>query len=211
MTLTWFHCFFYFNPRPPRGGRPLPSIGIVTLSAISIHALREEGDPLVPNFDVCTNRFQSTPSARRATHNIYSVRDNIAISIHALREEGDPVFANLGEQAVLFQSTPSARRATVASFCRCLLPVDFNPRPPRGGRPIAPYADENLTQNFNPRPPRGGRPANRKPSPTLKLFQSTPSARRATRAMRGLVTSPENFNPRPPRGGRLPCTMPCMT
>ena len=168
----------------------MPSIGIVTLSAISIHALREEGDPLVPNFDVCTNRFQSTPSARRATHNIYSVRDNSAISIHALREEGDrqnrqnrprpkhfnprpprggrptPVIAMISSSP--FQSTPSARRATkhqlsessrryisihalreegdAAACSPWLQRQDFNPRPPRGGRPLCPAPDYRAAQ-----------------------------------------------------------------
>ena len=56
---------------------------------ISIHALREEGDVA---FFACTlphSRFLSTPSARRATR--YEVNGKLPdfISIHALREEGD--------------------------------------------------------------------------------------------------------------------------
>ena len=35
----------YFYPRPPRGGRPQDYDALPTLSTISIHALREEGDP----------------------------------------------------------------------------------------------------------------------------------------------------------------------
>ena len=34
----------HFYPRPPRGGRPRLDGSIVTLTSISIHALREEGD-----------------------------------------------------------------------------------------------------------------------------------------------------------------------
>ena len=34
--------------------------------------------------------FLSTPSARRATHQVDHVRHIGVISIHALREEGDP-------------------------------------------------------------------------------------------------------------------------
>ena len=34
----------YFYPRPPRGGRPLAELQSIMLRAISIHALREEGD-----------------------------------------------------------------------------------------------------------------------------------------------------------------------
>ena len=58
----------YFNPRPPRGGR----------------------------LDFCTaklsqSKFQSTPSARRATKDQWYSALQIKISIHALREEGDVV------------------------------------------------------------------------------------------------------------------------
>ena len=56
----------YFYPRPPRGGRLLPTRSMLQADLISIHALREEGDPKVP-----------------ASSSL------IAISIHALREEGD--------------------------------------------------------------------------------------------------------------------------
>ena len=38
-------------------------------------------------------------------------------------------------------------------------------------------------QNFNPRPPRGGRLQQRPPFDACPTFQSTPSARRATRAL----------------------------
>ena len=58
----------YFNPRPPRGGRPNPLDLIAHHKKISIHALREEGD--------------------WNGHWMYPFR--LGISIHALREEGDP-------------------------------------------------------------------------------------------------------------------------
>ena len=56
-----------FYPRPPRGGRLGGSLVITSSLIISIHALREEGDP-----------------ARFSAQWCYP-----AISIHALREEGD--------------------------------------------------------------------------------------------------------------------------
>ena len=34
----------HFNPRPPRGGRPIGQFTMKCLIDISIHALREEGD-----------------------------------------------------------------------------------------------------------------------------------------------------------------------
>ena len=106
---TGYHNFY---PRPPRGGRPdtahkvnakraflsTPSARRATrnlrtdvqYNAISIHALREEGDfssalNFVPTWD---------------------------ISIHALREEGDPKPAINLSTSLSFLSTPSARRAT---------------------------------------------------------------------------------------------------
>ena len=58
--------------------------------AISIHALREEGDLL------------RAEKRRRVS----------GISIHALREEGDDEAVSAARDDILFLSTPSARRAT---------------------------------------------------------------------------------------------------
>ncbi len=58
---------------------------------ISIHALREEGDPRL--------------------RGCYA--DALIISIHALREEGDSIDRIDPTCALIFQSTPSARRATL--------------------------------------------------------------------------------------------------
>ena len=80
--------------------------------AISIHALREEGDA-GPAFPRCRP----------------------AISIHALREEGDAAKSMWNAQPAEFLSTPSARRATPPGQVQQIRHVDFYPRPPRGGRP----------------------------------------------------------------------------
>ena len=56
---------------------------------ISIHALREEGDKCAPACLQIVRRFQSTPSARRATPLIRLYNPDNKISIHALREESD--------------------------------------------------------------------------------------------------------------------------
>ena len=100
---------------------------------ISIHALREEGDPPSGGASSCWNYFYprpprggrrmpdlllvqggvflSTPSARRATFPALRARRGAGISIHALREEGD----------------------TGASMLQARF-MYFYPRPPRGGR-----------------------------------------------------------------------------
>ena len=101
-----------FYPRPPRGGRRSALPCQWSSGAISIHALREEGDCL-PSADVDRmQEFLSTPSARRATHRRCFPRGVVGISIHALREEGDLKSNQRVPQSILFLSTPSARRAT---------------------------------------------------------------------------------------------------
>ena len=108
-----------FYPRPPRGGRPMDTVPSATsvrflstpsarratrlrrsaglLQAISIHALREEGDgdPRPDGY----GKF---------------------ISIHALREEGDIISEDTAAHGVEFLSTPSARRATAKTETKAL-------------------------------------------------------------------------------------------
>ncbi len=79
----------YFYPRPPRGGRRKHGNPLWPCHRISIHALREEGDPKGNGHGLLPKRFLSTPSARRATCCKCNVRTMGIISIHALREEGD--------------------------------------------------------------------------------------------------------------------------
>ena len=171
--------------------------------AISIHALREEGD---------VQRFQRHDQRR-------------VISIHALREEGDlrdvsatPVHGNFyprpprgGRQyqtiicclPLIFLSTPSARRAT------------RNLRRPVRGHQISIHAlreegDQvnsyrvRLSSYFYPRPPRGGRRGTSDGVERVTLFLSTPSARRATAEHSVDGAKRCHFYPRPPRGGRPP-------
>ena len=167
---------------------------------ISIHALREEGDgenadpggldrhfnPRPPRGGrppryaarIAGSAFQSTPSARRATWLV----------------SGD-VFA------VVFQSTPSARRATLRSV-RQDVRNDISIHALREeGDGEHKFHSERQT-DFNPRPPRGGRLSPFPRKTRLLLFQSTPSARRATAGGRSEKRPGRNFNPRPPRGGR---------
>ena len=136
-----------FNPRPPRGGRRFFDCQQDEVIRISIHALREEGDsastvllrphpyfnprpprggrrkPVVP--PSVRWKFQSTPSARRATRCPGLPPHRLPISIHALREEGDAQTAQQGSRTTIFQSTPSARRATShRSFARVIVSLN---------------------------------------------------------------------------------------
>ena len=101
-----------FYPRPPRGGRLLSRTRYFAAHSISIHALREEGDPSSTDFRWrrCSYFYPRPPRGGRpsasststAPQNFYprpprgGRRDHRGpaahvrqISIHALREEGD--------------------------------------------------------------------------------------------------------------------------
>ena len=212
-----------FYPRPPRGGRQEPmkasvrhrlflstpsarratgaDEGIRQAQAISIHALREEGDRLSrmaasssPYFyprpprggrpTTWTTRprhrkFLSTPSARRATSFAYAGKLLFPISIHALREEGDSLIPP-----------------------RTLPRWNFYPRPPRGGRQkvydLTGYSVEFLS---TPSARRATAPKTSSLVGALS-FLSTPSARRATSIAFIKLDMACYFYPRPPRGGR---------
>ena len=147
----------YFNPRSPWGERRACICETLLRHGISIHALREESDPLLitifansVNFNprspwgerllsILTKNmqyaFQSTLSVRRATFDYPIFDTKYRISIHALREESDIAWVDL----VL------------------ITPLNFNPRSPWGERPSPVKSDIRPRQ-----------------------FQSTLSVRRAT-------------------------------
>ena len=79
---------------------------------ISIHALREEGDPLIRWQTPTWAYFYPRPprGGRRSERHV--VVCDVDISIHALREEGDRCGRSESGR-YRFLSTPSARRATV--------------------------------------------------------------------------------------------------
>ena len=214
----------YFYPRPPRGGRRFveffigklaeflstPSARRATkaqdlkraIELISIHALREEGDPGRDRRRRWSGHFYPRPP-RGGRHAGEALRvGSVIISIHALREEGDLIRLLCMANSAIFLSTPSARRATAQLAALTAELEDFYPRPPRGGRPSTPPPWSSVA-HFYPRPPRGGRPAlpgdllvlffisihalreegdyfANSAKYQITLFLSTPSARRAT-------------------------------
>ena len=144
---------YNFYPRPPRGGRRSCLMISGVAKAISIHALREEGDDLAVNPKAQNRIFLSTPSARRATDDPcpwYCARSdfyprpprggrhsqptngstNRPISIHALREEGDL----LQRQGRLFQRVISIHalreEGDKTTITRITSVQYFYPRPP---------------------------------------------------------------------------------
>ena len=89
---VWRQYIFLSTPSARRATRPQRSP--ITRRAISIHALREEGDLDKAAASVSESAFLSTPSARRATYECFKrrIKPNV------------------------FLSTPSARRATSTSW-----------------------------------------------------------------------------------------------
>ena len=126
-------------------------------TAISIHALREEGDLGLFVKLFISIGFLSTPSARRATVINFAVYEDSIISIHALREEGD------GREPHTWPGHS-----------------DFYPRPPRGGRPCRPLADEAVQPISIHALREEGDIVTDDISRSDARFLSTPSARRAT-------------------------------
>ena len=107
----------------------------------------------------------------------------VIISIHAPRAGGDYIVGKFNLNQILFQSTPPVRGATIERDTATVIPADFNPRPPCGGRPGGTGGADRVHADFNPRPPCGGR---------LQSY---------------VHTLPYlDFNPRPPCGGR-PCEL----
>ena len=146
----------HFNPRPPRGERRCACWTEFQKLPISIHALREEGNTIISSALTESCGFQSTPSARRATH---AGRGN-----HKSRCYFNPRPPRGGRLCriltfaldVLFQSTPSARRATPThEGALSLQAISIHAlREESDNRRIFVLSEPD---NFNPRPPRGER------------------------------------------------------
>ena len=149
-----------FYPRPPRGGRP--------------EVLEQQQE---------TQKFLSTPSARRATTVDSPCAHCQAISIHALREEGD-------------------RSMKPGSMHWC----NFYPRPPRGGRLDSVIPGAVVVGDFYPRPPRGGRPGVAAYNGLLEKISIHALREEGDSASTIRTRRSYDFYPRPPRGGRLPCS-----
>ena len=101
---------FLSTPSARRATRRGGQVG--GMVAISIHALREEGDG---KYDPARSKrkyfYPRPPRGGRPAGRVMFSKKRV-ISIHALREEGDNAICQLGYQELQFLSTPSARRAT---------------------------------------------------------------------------------------------------
>ena len=118
-------------------------------NAISIHALREEGDMRRGKrggvYCISIHALREEGDMRRGKRGgVY------CISIHALREEGDGADTMTAFDKKVFLSTPSARRATVRKWERASARSDFYPRPPRGGRQQKQRENTLLLSHYTP-------------------------------------------------------------
>ncbi len=150
-----------------------------------------------------TNKFQSTPSPRRATlQSAETAAAAAGISIHALPAEGDrkPLKTTKRSSRISIHALPAEGDLIHASSSNC--PSYFNPRPPRGGRHSCLHS--TLRQvHFNPRPPRGGRLRNSTPLPTgSDISIHALPAEGDLKRFNWTFVHISHFNPRPPRGGR---------
>ena len=129
-------CSTYFYPRPPRGGRPPKIKNPPMLQTISIHALREEGDP-------------------KPDHEWPGIH---VISIHALREEGDR--AGLPESAGRKDFYPRPPRGgRRQAVLRRMRPPDISIHALREEGDARKSWRRTTRSYFYPRPPRGGQPS----------------------------------------------------
>ena len=190
-----------FYPRPPGGGRQQARRNAPQRSAISIHALRVEGDAkawqtlhqtlrflstpsgwratLSVTHRAFASTFLSTPSGWRATKDLIRAKLEQIISIHALRVEGDGQDVRALADIIIFLSTPSGWRATWDAGRLQQGKNHFYPRPPGGGRPVS-AGTEGID-----------------PAISIHALRVEGDDRK-----RGTHTNGEDFYPRPPGGGR---------
>ncbi len=194
-----------FNPRSPRGERHSQPDSLSLYCRISIHAPHEGSDRIsTPSWTSWSNfnprsregsdsqpalqtmqqvQFQSTLPARGATQTEALPSGSWIISIHAPREGSD------------FYCVLSAS---------CGLISIHTPR--EGSDPIH-CAVQSDVWNFNPRSPRGERPLFPEEQAVAVVFQSTLPARGATHRHLDRRARLRYFNPRSPRGERRPCRL----
>ena len=172
----------HFNPRPPRGERhTLPTLSSSWIK-ISIHALREESDFHVSRCFYAIHYFNPRPPRGERPQNRFKYEDTDYISIHALREESDGLpccrHASCKTISIHALREESDRAFRVKRGRRFRISIHAL----REESDFTPFLFQNVPCDFNPRPPRGERPGRLSASVRPVLFQSTPSARRATRS-----------------------------
>ena len=209
-TASRCHGSPHFYPRPPRGGRPPLTHGAESDPAISIHALREEGDVGVLKQSLNLGYFYPRPP-RGGRHDGMARLQNRRKHFYPRPPRGG-------------RPPPAARQ--IASIS------NFYPRPPRGGRrspaecsagrpdiSIHALREEGdfvvillgVTGNISIHALReeGDSIASATPSAIIDFYPRPPRGGRLC-GVDNIHHRIRNFYPRPPRGGRLsPLSSPC--
>ena len=195
----WLQKVFLSTPSARRA--TLAACAALHADAISIHALREEGDTVPSSETTSVEDFYPRPPRGGRLQPVFQ-GENCCLNFYPRPPRGGRLLRACNEMdAFEFLSTPSARRATALQPSLAGASFYFYPRPPRGGRLINGF---QMAQ--------------------VQLFLSTPSARRATVIDGNNAVSYEisihalreegdayrlhsghlrwYFYPRPPRGGR---------
>ena len=102
------------------------------------------------------SQFQSTPPARGATKERQAQKKGQKISIHAPREGGDPFGS--GRHRSRRISIHAPREGGDGKGLRGIKGSNISIHAPREGGDIDFIKNLLERRNFNPRPPRGGRP-----------------------------------------------------
>ena len=169
---------------------------------ISIHVPREGHDKCrsMSALDAANFNPRAPRGARRRAYAYVAPR--LRISIHVPREGHDAAPAACVSLAALFQSTCPARGTTDKLLKEVDAQDNFNPRAPRGARPIN-LDIAGLAFNISIHVPREGHDI---PPGKMFLFprrfQSTCPARGTTGRFSARSGQLTHFNPRAPRGAR---------
>ena len=146
-----------FQSTPPARGATVVGACVDAYAAISIHAPREGGD-VHDDLMLDVGRFQSTPPARGATSSSILAT---AMSCQHFNPRpprgGRLLYLVVTDSQFPFQSTPPARGATerpAGQHGRRGISIHA----PREGGDNQQKPKIRNSSNFNPRPPRGGRP-----------------------------------------------------
>ena len=172
----WLQKVFLSTPSARRA--TLAACAALHADAISIHALREEGDTVPSSETTSVEDFYPRPPRGGRLQPVFQ-GENCCLNFYPRPPRGGrlcPVWPRRGEWR--FLSTPSARRATSTYRFDSGKVFNFYPRPPRGGRRAEaaknrawqisihalreegderPKPQSGMDENFYPRPPRGGR------------------------------------------------------
>ena len=139
---------------------------------------------------------------RGATNYTGMGADPTKISTNAPLAGGDRTTTCTRTTALPFQPTPPLRGATFRSSFFRVYRINFNQRPPCGGR-LLPLLRSKTGSNFNQRPPCGGRHQNHGHARLRSRFQPTPPLRGAT-AAHGVLQSVEVISTNAPLAGGDP-------